>query len=91
LCAEPPRSKHLAGLRVDLLDAIFGDLKQVLPVERRTCMGSDIDRADRLPARRIEGVQPVSRREPNVLTVESNAVYLVGTRKGSIFAKDFGL
>src|SRR5947208_14115647 len=35
--------EHAAGLRVDLLDAILGDLKQVLPVEGRSCMRGDID------------------------------------------------
>jgi hypothetical protein len=42
------------------MDAIFGDLKQVLAVECRSCMRSDINRAQHFPARRIEGVQLVS-------------------------------
>jgi hypothetical protein len=32
-----------AGLRIDLLDAILGDLKQVLAVEGRSRMRGDID------------------------------------------------
>ena len=39
------RGEHTAGLRIDLLDAILGELKQVLAVERRACMRGDIDRA----------------------------------------------
>ena len=44
--------EHAAGLRIDLLDVILGDLKQVLAVEGRACMRGDVDRAQRLPARR---------------------------------------
>ena len=50
------RREHTAGLRIDLLDAILGDLKQVLAVEGRSCMRGNIDRTHSLPARRIEGV-----------------------------------
>ena len=54
------RGQHTAGLRIDLLDATLGDLKQVLAVEGRSGMRGDIQRAERLSARRIEGVQLVS-------------------------------
>ena len=84
------RREHTAGLRIDLLDAILGDLKQVLAVEGRSRMRGDIDRAQRLPARGIEGVQPVSGRKPDVPTVKRDPMHLVDTRKGSIFAEDFG-
>src|SRR5439155_8482542 len=49
------RRDHAAGLRIDFLDAILGDLKQMLAVERRSRMGGDLDRAHRLPARWIKG------------------------------------
>ena len=42
------RGEHAAGVRIDLLDAILGDLKQVLAVEGRSGMRGDIDRAQRL-------------------------------------------
>src|SRR6202790_1135161 len=45
------RGEHTAGLRLDLLDAILGELKQMLAVERRSCMRGDFDRAQYLPAR----------------------------------------
>src|SRR5262249_57636913 len=32
------RGEHMAGLRIDLLDAILGELKQMLTVEGRSCM-----------------------------------------------------
>ena len=54
------RGEHLPGVRIDLLDATLGELKQVPAVEGRTCRRGDIDRAHHLPARRIEGVQLVS-------------------------------
>jgi hypothetical protein len=50
----------------------------------------DIDRAQHLPARRIEGVQHVSGRKPDVLTVKRDPMHVVDTRKGSIFTQDFG-
>src|ERR1700676_1039185 len=84
------RGEHAAGLRIDLLDAILGDLKQVLAVERRSCMRGDLDRAHRLPARRIERVQLVSGRKPDLLTVIRDPTHAVDTRKGPIFTDDFG-
>ena len=56
-------------LRIDLLDAILGDLEQMLAVEGRSRMRGDIDRAQRLPAGRIEGVQPVAGGKPDLLAV----------------------
>src|SRR3989440_4736038 len=78
------RGEHAAGLRIDLLDAVLGDLKQMLAVEGRSCMRGDIDRAHRLPARRIQGVQLVSGRKPDSLTVIRDPTHVVDTRKGSI-------
>jgi len=72
------------------LDALPGDLKQVLAVERRACARGDVDRAHRLPAVRIESLQFVSGRKPNVPTVERNPMHVVETLKGSIFPEDFG-
>lgn len=72
------------------MDAILGDLKQVLAVEGRSGMRGDIDRAQHFPARRIEGIQLVSGRKPHMLSVERNAIHMVNTRKGAIFADDFG-
>ena len=53
-------------------------------------MRGDIDRAQRLPARRIEDVQLVSRSKPDVLTVIRDAMHVVGTGKGSILTDDLG-
>src|SRR5260370_40461042 len=84
------RGEHTAGLRIDLLDAILGELKQVLAVEGRSCMPGDIDRAQRLPARRIEGVQLVPSSKPDVLAVKRDSMHAVGTWKGSILTDDLG-
>jgi hypothetical protein len=74
---------------IDPLDAILGELKQVLAVEGRSCMRGDIDRAHHLTARRIEGVQLVTGRKPDVLTVKRNPMHVVDIRKGSILTEDF--
>src|SRR5262249_45957308 len=85
------RGEHSAGLRVDLLDAIAGELKQVPAVEGRSGMGAaDLDRAQRLAARRIEGDQPVSSGQPDVLTVIRDSMHVVDTREGSILSNDLG-
>jgi hypothetical protein len=62
----------------------------MLAVECRSCMRGDVNRAQHLPVRRIKGVQLVSGRKPDVLTVKRNPMHLVDIRKGSILAKDFG-
>jgi hypothetical protein len=80
----------MAGLRIDLADAILGDLKQVPAVEGRPCVPGDFERAHRFPARRIEGVQLVAGRKPDVPTVKRNPMHVVDTRKGSILTQDFG-
>src|ERR1700733_1278478 len=82
--------EHLAGPGINLLDAILGDLKQVTAVEGCSCMRGDIDRADCLPARGIEGVQLVSGGEPDVPAVVGDAMHPFCARKGSVLAHGFG-
>src|ERR1700733_182378 len=82
--------EHTAGVRIDLLDAILGDLIQVMAVEGRSCMRGDIDRAQRLAARRIEGGQLVSGSKPDVLAVVRDSTHALGTRKGSVLTHDLG-
>ena len=60
---------------IDLLDTILGDLEQVLAVEGGSRMRGDIERAHRLAALGIEGVQPVAGRKPDVLPVVGDAVH----------------
>jgi hypothetical protein len=43
------RGEHTPGLRIDLLDAILGELKQVLAVERRSRMRGHVECAELLP------------------------------------------
>src|SRR5262249_3472259 len=82
------RGKHLAGLRVDLLDATRGELEQMPAVEGRSCIRGDLDRAQRFPGRRIEGVQPLSNSKPDVLTVIRDSMHVVAPWKGSILTND---
>jgi hypothetical protein len=84
------RGEHATSRRIDLLDAIFGQLKQVLAVESRSCMRGDSDRAQRLSACRIERSQLVSGSKPDVPTVIRHSAHVVDTRKGSILTNDFG-
>src|SRR5258708_3736886 len=74
--------EHAAGLRIDLLDAILGDLKQVPAVEGGSGMPRDLDRAHHLAARRIQGVHLIAGREPDMPAVEGDPGHLVDTRKG---------
>jgi len=93
--SPPPPGAGIVASTRPVFGSIFwmrssASLKQVLAVEGRSCMRGDIDRAQRLPARRIEGVQLVSSSKPDVLTVIRDSVHVVGTRKGSILTDDFG-
>src|SRR5262249_17816688 len=74
----------------DPFDATLDDLEQVPAVEGRTGIRADLNRAQQLPARRIEGRQPVSRSEPHLPAVVRDAVYVVDTRKGPVLADDLG-
>ena len=80
--------EHAAGFRIDLLDAIVGELKQVAAVERGSCACNDFDRAHRGPALGIQGIQFVSTGEPDVLTVICDAVDVIDSRKWSILTND---
>src|SRR5262245_48860996 len=62
----------------------------MLPVESGSSTRGHIDRADRLPGGRIEGVQLISGSKPDVLSVISDSMHVVDTRKGTILADDFG-
>src|SRR5580692_4275607 len=72
--------QYPAALWIDLLDAILSDLKEVPAVKGRSRVGGDIDRAQRLPALRIQRVQLVSGREPNLFTVIRDPIYPLDTR-----------
>src|SRR3954447_8086131 len=84
------RRKHAAGGRIDFLDAILGDLKQVPAVEGRSCMRGDIDRPHRLSTLGIEGAQPISGCKPDIPAVKRYTMYAVNSWKRTIFTEDFG-
>src|ERR1051326_6799099 len=84
------RAEHTAALRVDLLDAILGDLEQMRPVERGPGVRGDIDCAHGLAARRIQCVQPVSRGKPDIPAVVRDTSHVVDARKGSVLANNLG-
>src|SRR3546814_3277333 len=67
------RREHAARLRIDLLDAVLGDLKQVPAVKGGSRVRRDIYGAHRLSALQIESVQFVAGREPHMPAVEGNA------------------
>ena len=60
----------------------------MLTVERGAGMPGDVERAQLLAALRIEGVQPVAGREPDILAVERDAVDPFGLGEGPVFAGD---
>jgi hypothetical protein len=84
------RRQHTAGFRIDLLDAIFGDLKQVRAIERRSCMCGNVDRAQGFPALGIEVDQLVPGSQPDALAVIRDAMHMLDARKGTILPHDFG-
>ena len=84
------RPEHMARPRIDLVDAILGQLKQVPAVERRPGVGGDVERTLRLSARRIEGLQRAAGREPHALAIERHAVHAVDAREWTVLADDVG-
>jgi hypothetical protein len=84
------RGEHTTSFGIDLLDAILGDLKQVFAIESRSCMRGDIDRAKRVPARRIKSVQFVSSSKPDLLAVKRDSMHALDAREGSILTDDLG-
>jgi hypothetical protein len=77
-----------AGARVDLLDAILGDLEKVLAVEGRARVRGDVDRAQRLAACRIDRLQRVARRKPDPLAVVGDTADAVDAGKRAVLADD---
>src|SRR5437899_5279155 len=71
-----------ASLRIDLLDAISGDLEQVLAVESGACVRGNIELAHRPAAVGVDRVQRVAGRNPDVGAVITDAVHLRDFRKG---------
>src|SRR5262249_6665964 len=78
-----------SGLGVDFLDVRLGQLKQVRPVVRRSCMRGDVDRPQRLPAFRVQRGDRVSGSKPDVLSVIRDAVHTIDARKRTVFTHDF--
>jgi hypothetical protein len=83
------RSQDAASLGIYLLDAILGYLKEVLAIEGSAGVRRDLDRAQLLSARRVESVQLVSGREPDVPAVICNSVHAVNPWKWTILLDDF--
>lgn len=83
-------AEDATGLRIDLLDAILRNLKQVPPIESGARVRGDIERAQRLPVCRIEGTQFISKSEPDVLAVVADSMDVVGPRERSKLIYDLG-
>src|SRR5215831_1391599 len=84
------RGEHIAGLRIDLPDTAIGELNQVPAVEGLSGARSDVDRAQRLTAGRIDGLQLVARSEPDVLAVIRDSVHIVHTIERPILTENLG-
>jgi hypothetical protein len=80
----------MAGVRIYLLDAILGQLKQMLAIKGSSSVRRDFDHAQLLSARRVENVQLVSGREPDILAVIGHSMHAVDPWKWTILADDFG-
>src|SRR3546814_7107179 len=74
--------KHAAGFRLNLQDLALGNLEQVPAVKGRAGVGGDIDGARQLSAVGIEGLQPVTAGEPDMLPVVADATNLFDAGEG---------
>src|SRR6185436_21487 len=84
------RREHTPGLRIDLLDAVFGELEQVAAVEGRSRVRGDLDRTHLLAALGVEGIQRAAGGDPDVAAVVGDAAHVVDAWKGSVLPHDFG-
>src|SRR5690606_25102027 len=82
--------QNFARVRVELLNAVLRDLKQMPSIESRARVRGDVDGAHGLASGGIESIELVARREPNPLTVVCDSVHRVDAWKGSVLAGDFG-
>src|SRR5690606_10687005 len=82
--------QHGAGGRVDLLDALFGDLVEMSAVEGGAGVAVAFDRARGLAGVRIDGEQARAGRGPDVATIEAHAVHGLGAVEGAVLADDLG-
>src|SRR5262249_35490430 len=82
--------QHLAGLGIDLLDALFEDLEDVAAIECPARHRGGIDLADDQAAHRVQPRQPVAPGGPALVAVERQPMHLIGAWKGSVFAEDLG-
>src|SRR5262245_10504056 len=85
------RGDHLARARVDLLDALIGELPQVLAVEGGACVGGDGELADQRAALRVDRDQALAAGEPDTRAVEGYAVDRFNARIRAVFAEDLRL
>ena len=79
---------YAAGIRIDLLDAIPGDLVQVPAIEGGSGMRWDIERAHRFTACRVHRVQRVASRDPDIGAVIADPGHIRDIRKEAVFADD---
>src|SRR5262249_39181161 len=85
------RVHDAAGLGLDLVDALLGDLIEMRAVERGAGVGRDVDRGDGLAARRIERIHPRPSRIPNVLPIERHPRNILDARKRPILTNNLGI
>ncbi|MNP61255.1 hypothetical protein D3C76_1564200 [compost metagenome] len=71
------------------MDAVVGDLEQMLAIERGAGMGSDIDRVQQLAAFRVQGVDFAVAGEPDLFAVPGDAAHMIDLGKRAIFTNDF--
>src|SRR5688500_15196630 len=83
------RGEHASSLRINLVNAILGDLKQMLAIERGSRMSSDINRPNCLAARWIDRIQFVTRGKPNVMAIVGHTMHTLDPRKGSKLTNHF--
>ena len=75
-------------VRIDLLDAIPGDLEQVSAVEGGSRMRGDIERAHGLPARRDRSRSACRRSRSRIGAVIADPMHVRDVREGAVFADD---
>src|SRR5262249_30056554 len=81
--------EDLSGRRIDLLDAILGNLIEMLSVECCSGVRRDVERTQCFATRRVEGLERLSRSKPDLLAVVGDSVDMLDPRE-AVLTENFG-
>ncbi|MNF72070.1 hypothetical protein D3C84_540360 [compost metagenome] len=81
--------KDMSGPGIDFVDAVFGDLEQVLAIKGSAGMGGNVNRAQHLAAVRVQRIDFAIAGKPDLLAIPRDAAHMIDFGKRAVFTNDF--